>query len=130
MLNPNKNLHLNINCHGVNLGTFFELPKNVKVLIPYDLDETEVNIDTEICMAIINCLNIDEKMSNIIPLLQKYVFNTNSGLDSFMMYDGTSFNGLITGSNMCPNIKYTDDNKSFRSGIAECPIDIKQNISC
>jgi hypothetical protein len=118
-----KNVNYNLHAHGSNLGSFFELPRNTRIFIP-SLNETlYATIDAECVFAQLNLLTIDPACSNINALLKEFLDAQSAEIGkplNYKIYDSTL--GITT----CPNIYYEREKSVFNSGVAKCPVTIKQ----
>jgi len=113
----------NISAHGINSGHFFDLPDNVVLIMPFQLENLTFNLPTDGVMWQLNLLKPDETLQNVKHLIDAYKKNhlkiTGKPID-FKVYDSRD------GPMKVPEIFYSPEkNKHFFSGIIECPIKIE-----
>ena len=118
-----KNKTFTLSAHGANTGTFFTLPPNTRIFIPSINDVVYASVDAECAFARLNLITIDPVCSNINSILNEY-FESQKKVTrrdfSYKIYDSQ------LGIRECPNITYSPELDRFVTGVAECPVTIKQ----
>ena len=125
-----KNVNYNLHAHGANTGRFFKLPPNTRIFIPSLNEALYATVSAECLFAQLNLLTIDPACSNIDSLLSKFLSEQTRIINeqtrmvneplSYKIYD-TAFEIVD-----CPNILYEPEKSQFTTGIAECPVVVKQ----
>jgi hypothetical protein len=118
-----KNVNYNLHAHGGNTGTFFNLPRNTRIFIPSLNDVLYASVEAECAFAQINLLDIDPVCSNIDNLLKEFLDAQSSLIHKKLDYKIYDTNLGIT---KCPNILYEPEKSLFTTGIAQCPVIVKQ----
>jgi len=113
----------NISSHGLNMGNFFVLPPNFRVLIPDKLESLPIDIRSDAVLWYTSFITPDIELSNLVKNYENLKYYDSDKEQSFKVYSG---NLSEIGANMCPNIEYAPDKEShFRSGISKAPVKLQ-----